>query len=94
MVAMRSVVLKNKMLQVTDVAKENQEPMADQVITMEPELNLSFCRVLFTFNKYSLYLASLVICIHETVGLWGLDMVIPFCVGVKFGVLSQEKKTD
>jgi len=30
---------------------------------------MSFCRVLFTFNKYSEFLASLVICIHETVGL-------------------------
>jgi hypothetical protein len=33
------------MSQVIDVAEENQEPMADQVITMEPELNLSFCSV-------------------------------------------------
>ena len=26
--------------------------------------------MLFTFNRYSELLASLVICIHETVGLW------------------------
>jgi len=62
--------LKLKMSQVSNVAEmENQEPIADQVITMEPELNLSFCTVLFTFNKYSLFLTSLVICVHETVGL-------------------------
>jgi hypothetical protein len=42
--------------------------MADQVITMEPELSLGLF-VLFTFNKYSKFLAFLVICIHETVGL-------------------------
>jgi hypothetical protein len=35
-----------------------QEPMADQVITMEPKLSLSFCLVLFIFNKYSEFLAS------------------------------------
>jgi len=35
------VVLKRRMSQVTDVAeKEIQEPMADQVTTMEPELRL------------------------------------------------------
>jgi len=34
---------------------------------------MSFCRVLFTFNKYSECLASLVICIHEIVGLWRMD---------------------
>jgi len=28
-----------------------------------------FCRVLFTFNIYIEFLASLIICIHETVGL-------------------------
>jgi hypothetical protein len=27
----------------------------------------------FTFNKYSLFLSSLVICINETVGLWRMD---------------------
>jgi hypothetical protein len=81
------------MSQVSDVAeKENQEPIADEVITMEPELNLSFCRV-FTFNKYSSFLTSLVICIHETdCGEWTL--LLSFCVGVKFGVLHQEKNTD
>jgi hypothetical protein len=31
---------------------------------------MSFCRVFFTFNKYSEFQASLVICIHEIVGLW------------------------
>ena len=31
---------------------------------------MSFCWVLFTFNKYSEFLASLVMCINETVGLW------------------------
>jgi len=59
------------MSQVTDVAeKEIQEPMADQVTMMEPELRLCVFVVLFTFNKYSEFLASLVICIHAAVGLW------------------------
>jgi hypothetical protein len=31
--------------------------------------------VLFTFNKYSLFLASLVICICDTVGLWRGEVV-------------------
>jgi len=62
------------MSQVSDVAeKENQDPMAAQVITMEPKLNLCLCGMLFTFNKYSEFLASLVICIYETVGLWRVD---------------------
>ena len=62
------------MSQVSDVAeKENQDPMAAQVITMEPKLNLCLCGMLFTFNKYSEFLASLVICIHATVGLWRMD---------------------
>jgi len=47
--------------------------MIDQVITMEATLNLSLCRVLFTFNKYSECLAYLVICINETVVLWRMD---------------------
>jgi hypothetical protein len=35
---------KFKMSQVTDIAeKENQKPMTDQVIAVEPELNLIFC---------------------------------------------------
>ena len=36
-----------------------------------------FCRLLFTFNKCSVFLASLVICIHEIVGLcmvWITDL--------------------
>ena len=48
--------------------------MADQVITMELEMSLCvFVELLFTFNKYSEFLASLVICIHGTVGLWRVD---------------------
>ena len=62
------------MSQVTDVAeKVNQEPVADEVIKIESKINLSFCRVLFTFNKYSLFLALLVISINETFGLWRID---------------------
>jgi len=35
---------KFEMSQFTDVAeKDNQEPMTDQVIAVEPELNLIFC---------------------------------------------------
>jgi len=47
--------------------------VADEVIRKESEINLSLCRVLFTFNKYSLFLALLVISINETVGLWRMD---------------------
>jgi hypothetical protein len=62
------------MSQVTDVAeKEIQEAMADQVTMTEPELCLCFCRILFIYNKYSEFLASLVICIHAAVGLWRMD---------------------
>ena len=50
--------------------------MADQVTTMEPDLNLCFCRILFTCNKYSEYLAFLEICIHETVGLQSVNNYI------------------
>ena len=71
MVEIRWPVLKLKLSQVTDIAEEIQEPMADQVIMTEPELILCFSWVLFTFNKYSEYLASL--CINETVGLWRMD---------------------
>jgi hypothetical protein len=71
MVEIRWVVLKLNLSQVTDIAEEIQEPMADQVITTEPELILCFSWVLFIFNKFSEYMASL--CINETVGLWGVD---------------------
>ena len=51
------MVLKLKMSQDTDIAgKEIQEPMVDQVTMTEPEL--SFFRVLFTFNKYSEFMAN------------------------------------
>jgi hypothetical protein len=41
MVAIRCLVVILKMSQVTDVAeKEKQEPVADEVVTMEPELSL------------------------------------------------------
>jgi len=42
MVEIRGVVLKLKLSQVTDIAEEIQEPMADQVIMTEPELILCF----------------------------------------------------
>jgi len=52
-------------MQVTHVAKKenhraNGRSSNNQVI----------CSVLFTFNKYSEFQASLVICINATVGLW------------------------
>ena len=52
-----------------------QEPMADEVITSEPELSffVFFFKVLFASNKYSVFLSSVVICINETVGLWRTD---------------------
>jgi hypothetical protein len=34
---------------------------------------ITFCLVLFTFNRYSEFLASLVICSNETVGLFRMD---------------------
>jgi len=43
--------------------------MADQVITVEPDVILCIFVVLFTFNKYSEFMVSLAICIHEPVGL-------------------------
>ena len=44
MVEILLLVLNLKMSQVTDVAeKEIQEPMADKVITFEPELSFFFC---------------------------------------------------
>jgi len=46
--------------------------MADHVITMEPDLNLHIFVVLLTCNKYSEFLPSLAIYIHETVGLYGV----------------------
>ena len=44
--------------------------MADQLITMEPDLNLQIFVVLLTCKKYSEFLPSLVMYIHETVGLY------------------------
>jgi len=68
------LILKLKMSQFTDVAeKEIQEPMADEITVMEPELSVCVFLVLFTFNKYSQFLASLVISIHAAVGLWRMD---------------------
>jgi hypothetical protein len=66
--------------------------MADQVIRLEPELNLSFCRVLFTFNKYSLFLASLLICIYETVGLWRVDIVTVILFGCEIWCLTSREE--
>jgi hypothetical protein len=58
------------MSQVPDVAeKEIEEPMEEQVMTTTWVKFMCFCWVLFTFNKYAEFLASLVICIHATVGL-------------------------
>jgi len=92
-VAIRRLVLKHAMSQVTDVAeKENQEPMADQVITMESELNLSFCRMLFTFNKYSFFLASLIICNLETVVLWRMDIVPLSLFGCEIWCLASREE--
>jgi hypothetical protein len=76
-----------------DIAeKENQEPIADHVITMEPELNLSFFRVLFTFNRNSFCQTSLVICIHETVGLWRVDIVTVILCGCEIWCLTSRKE--
>jgi hypothetical protein len=66
--------------------------MADQVITMEPELNLSSCGVLFPFNKYLFFVASLVICVHETVGLWRMDIVCVILCGCEIWCLTSRKE--
>jgi hypothetical protein len=43
-------------------------------MNIKPVLSLCvFVGVLFTFNRYSEFLASLIICIHATVGLWRID---------------------
>ena len=43
-------------------------------MNIKPELSLCvFVGVLFTFNQYSEFLASLVICIHAIVGPWRMD---------------------
>jgi hypothetical protein len=43
-------------------------------MNIKPELSLCvFVGVLFTFNKYSEFLVSLVICIHAPVGPWRTD---------------------
>jgi len=43
-------------------------------MNIKPELSLCvFVGVLFTFKQYSEFMASLVICIHATVGLWRMD---------------------
>jgi len=34
---------------------------------------VSFCSLLFTFNKYLEFKASRVISVHEAVGLWRMD---------------------
>ena len=66
--------------------------MSDQVIKRELDLNLFFCRVLFTFNKYLLFLASLVVCIHETVGLCRMDIVpLTLCGCVILCLISREE---
>ena len=64
------------MSHVTDIPeKENQEPMTNEVITMEPELSLCLfvecCLHLTNIQN----LRSLVICIQKTVGLWRVDFV-------------------
>jgi hypothetical protein len=53
--------------------------VADKVITMEPELSLCLCVELLIFNKYSEFLASLVICIEDTVGMWKMDFEQSSC---------------
>jgi hypothetical protein len=57
MVAIKCLVLNLKMPVATDVPeKDNQEPMADQVISMEPELSLCLfvqcCSHFFYGNLY------------------------------------------
>jgi hypothetical protein len=71
---MEWLVLKLKMSQVTYLAeKANQERITCHIVMVESGLSLCrFFRV-FSFNIYLEILASLVICIHEIVGLWRMD---------------------
>jgi hypothetical protein len=59
--------------QVTEFTeKGNQEPIIEKVNSMELELSLSFF-LMFIFNKYSEFLASLVICIYAIFGMCRVD---------------------
>ena len=44
--------------------------LVDEVITVEPVKFMYFCRVFVTFKIYAEILASLVMCIHATFGLY------------------------
>ena len=65
-----------KLSQVTDIAEEfgaNGRSSNENGTWVKC---MYFCWVLFTFNEYSEFLASLVICIHETVGLCGVWITV------------------
>jgi len=68
------MILRLKILQVTNIAVEEiLDPMADQVTMMEPELSLCVFVECCSHLTHSEFLASLVICIHATVGLWRME---------------------
>jgi len=65
--------LKLKISQVRNIAEnEIQEPMADQ-LTTESVRFMCFCWDLFTFNKYLVFLVSLVICIHVPISMLRME---------------------
>ena len=65
---------KAKMSQVTDVAELENQTNGRSSNNHGTQVRFwSFCRVFFTFNKYVEFLASQVICVYETVGLWRMD---------------------
>jgi len=66
--------LKLKMSQATDIAEKEIRTSGTSNIGERTWVKfMCFCRVLFTFNKYSEFLASLVISIHAAVGQWRMD---------------------
>ena len=60
-----------KVEKVTDIREEeNRESVTPEVLKMQPDVSV----LVFTFNKYPELLASLIVCIHETVcGEWILN---------------------
>jgi hypothetical protein len=65
--------LKLKTSQATYIAEEIRTSGTSSIGERTWVKFMCFCRVLFTFNKYSEFLASLVISIHAAVGQWRMD---------------------
>jgi len=67
--------LKLRMSLATDIAeKEIRTSVTSSIGDRTWVKFMCDCRVLFTYNKYSEFLASLVISIHAAVGQWRMDL--------------------